>query len=76
MFLTSSNRKQICEKCSTYQPINTKTIICIDYGKEIEVKAWDVNTKRCKDCQLIYRKEYKKIWYKNRVDRCFLNKND
>lgn len=40
-----------CNSCGKYQPIKTKTITCIDCGKEVKTKAWDVKTCRCGTCQ-------------------------
>ena len=44
---------------NTYQPIGTKTIICIDCGKEVEVDAKDTKTNRCDKCYGVYRHERK-----------------
>ena len=44
-----------CDKYGTYQPIGTKTIICIDCGVEVD---GNVNRKvRCDECQKIINKE-------------------
>lgn len=33
------------------EPIETKTIVCIDCGMKVETKAWDMKTCRCEECQ-------------------------
>jgi hypothetical protein len=55
-----SGYKFKCDVCGNYQPIETKTIICIDCGKDIEVDTCDMKTCRCKECQDIRNKETKK----------------
>ena len=45
-----------CDLCGTYQPIGTKTIQCIDCGKEVEVDSKDNKTERCEECYKIYRR--------------------
>lgn len=52
------NNKKLCNECSKYQPIETKIITCQDCGKEIVIKAWDMKTKRCEECQYKYIKQY------------------
>ena len=42
-----------------YQKIETKTITCIDCGKEVKVDALDNQTTRCKECYNKYRRRYK-----------------
>jgi DNA-directed RNA polymerase subunit RPC12/RpoP len=42
---------------NTYQPIGTKTIQCIDCGKDVEVDAKDNETCRCEECRRIYIRE-------------------
>ena len=44
---------------NTYQPISTKTIQCIDCGKEVEVDGIVKNKKRCDECQKIYIRKLK-----------------
>lgn len=55
--------KKYCISCAGYIPKETKTIICIDCGKEFEVKSMNQKTKRCPDCQYEHEKEEKKKWY-------------
>ena len=50
-----------CNECGVYQPIGTKTIICIDCGKDVEVDAKDTKTNRCDECYKKYRTEYYRI---------------
>ena len=55
-----SGYKFTCDVCGNYQPIETKTIICIDCGKDIEVDARNMTKVRCDECQHEYRKNYQK----------------
>ena len=48
-----------CKKHKEYQPIETKTINCIDCGKEISVDSKDNQTVRCDECQ---HKHLQKLW--------------
>ena len=48
-----------CDECGVYQPIGTKTITCIDCGKEVEVDGIVKNKKRCDECQKIYIRKLK-----------------
>ena len=43
-----------------YQPIETKTIICQDCGKEVSVDSLNTKTIRCDECQRIFRNNYQK----------------
>lgn len=57
------NNKEYCSDCNKYQPMGTKTIKCDDCGKEVEVNAWDMKTKRCYDCQHEEDKRIKREYY-------------
>ena len=67
-FLQDADNQKLCNKCSTYQPISTKTINCIDCGEEVEIDGIVKNKKRCDNCQKKYirklktdkQKEYRK----------------
>ena len=54
------NNKIYCDKCKKYQPIETKTINCIDCGREVSVGSKDNQTVRCDECYKKYRNEYQK----------------
>lgn len=60
-FKQTKNNILYCNKHQGYQPISTKTIQCIDCGKEIEVDSKDNKTERCEECYKIYRTEYYRI---------------
>ena len=45
------NTNKYCKTCGQYQPIETKTVICIDCGKEFSVDARITNKIRCDECQ-------------------------
>ena len=62
MFVQNNkNNKLKCNKCGTYQPMETKTIKCIDCGKEVEVDGIVKNKKRCDECQKKYDKERNRL---------------
>ena len=60
------NINKYCKTCGQYQPIETKTVICVDCGKEFSVDAKDNQTIRCNDCYKKYRRKYKAIAERNR----------
>ena len=60
------NTNKYCKTCGQYQPIEIKTVICVDCGKEFSVDAKDNQTIRCNDCYKKYRRKYKAIAEKNR----------
>ena len=45
------NTNKYCKICEQYQPIETKTVICVDCGKEFSVDARITNKIRCDECQ-------------------------
>lgn len=52
--LMKNNRaknKRYCDKCAGYQSIGTKTVTCVDCGKEFEVDARSYKKIRCNECQ-------------------------
>ena len=50
-----------CDECGVYQPIGTKTITCIDCGKEVEVDAKDNETCRCEEHRKKHKRELKRL---------------
>ena len=65
------NNKRYCSRCSKYQPIETKTIQCIDCGSNVEVDSKDNQTVRCDECQKKRDKKnqnqrYKKWYYSHK----------
>ena len=60
------NNNKYCKTCGQYQPKETKNVICVDCGKEINVDAKDNQTIRCNDCYKKYRRKYKAIAERNR----------
>lgn len=56
------NSNKYCKTCGQYQPIETKTVTCVDCGKEFSVDARNMKKIRCDDCQ----KQYRKEWDRNR----------
>ena len=60
------NTNKYCKTCGQYQPIETKTVICVDCGEEFSIDAKDNQTIRCNDCYKNYRRKYKAIAERNR----------
>lgn len=57
-----TNAAKYCPSCRGYRPIATKTLTCIDCGKEFVVGS-SARSKRCPDCQ---RKERQRIDRENK----------
>ena len=72
MFIQSNkNNRVYCNQCSKYQPIETKTITCIDCGKKVEVDSKDNETCRCEvhreeHLKLLNRKRQKEWYYRQK----------
>ena len=49
------NTNKYCKTCGQYQPIETKTVICVDCGKEFSVDAKSRKI-RCENCYKIERR--------------------
>ena len=45
------NTNKYCKTCGQYQPIETKTVICVDCGEEFSVDARNMKKIRCDRCQ-------------------------
>lgn len=58
-----SETRKYCKDCIGYQPIETKTIVCIDCGKEFDVDARNMTKTRCDECYKKYRDERNKEKY-------------
>jgi hypothetical protein len=54
------NNRKYCKDCLKYQPIETKIIICVDCGIEMNIDARNNTKTRCNDCQKIKSKELMK----------------
>lgn len=54
--------KRYCSACAAYTPQETKTITCIDCGKEFEVNSKNNKTIRCEECQNAVNREKKRVW--------------
>lgn len=52
-----NNKHKYCKSCAVYQPELTKTVTCVDCGKEFEVSGDNKRTIRCDECQSVYRKK-------------------
>ena len=46
-----SNASKYCPNCRGYQPIQFKTLTCVDCGKEFVVNSKNTKAKRCEECQ-------------------------
>ena len=51
--------RRYCSDCIAPQQSDTKTVICVDCGKEFEVDKSNTRTNRCDDCYTSYRRKYK-----------------
>ena len=52
------NNLTMCCNCKKYHPIESKAVICVDCGKELEINSKDNQTERCIAC---YKKYISKI---------------
>lgn len=59
------NNNKYCKDCGKYQPIETKTITCIDCGKEFEIDSSSRKI-RCDNCYRLERQEHNRKMYENR----------
>ena len=58
-FRKNSNSAKLCPSCRGYQPIQHKTLTCIDCGKEFVVDSKANKSCRCQECYKVYRRNYK-----------------
>ena len=59
-FIPSSPQQKICSSCSSYQPVLSRKVKCVDCGKEFEVPGSVRNKKRCDECQKKKSQEYER----------------
>lgn len=52
-----NNATKYCSSCRGYQPIQFKTLTCVDCGKEFVVNSKSNKSCRCEDCQREFRKK-------------------
>lgn len=67
---TARNNGQYCYQHRGYQKVEvpkTKTVKCIDCGKEFTVSAKNTATIRCEECKKIYKREYYKEYRKRKA---------
>ena len=57
MFEKKSEAQKYCKKCGKYQPIKTKTITCVDCGKDFKADGIVKNKTRCDECQKVRDKD-------------------
>ena len=60
--LTKANKsgtKRFCRDCAAYSPIKTKTVVCVDCGREFNVDAKNNRSCRCAACYTRYRTNQK-----------------
>lgn len=69
-FRKNSNATKYCPNCRGYQPIQFKTLTCIDCGEEFVVAGNNKRTCRCEECQ----KQMNKEKTRNRVIKYRMNK--
>lgn len=70
-FVPSAEQQKVCDDCFGYQRLETKTIKCIDCGKEFEVDGIVKNKNRCPECYKKHRNEKNRekalrYYYKNK----------
>lgn len=63
--------KRYCSSCAKYTPQETKTIVCVDCGREVEIDSKNNQSCRCPDCYTTYRKKYKS---QKELERYYNNK--
>lgn len=59
--LTRGNKngtKKYCKDCDDSVPQETKTVMCVDCGKSVEIKSKNNKTYRCTECQKEYIRQY------------------
>lgn len=71
-FIPNYPNRKLCDKCNTYQPIGTKTIICVDCKQIKEIPSTSRQSERCLECYKLYRRKYKtqkdlERYHKNKV---------
>ena len=69
-FRKNSNATKYCPNCRGYQPIQFKTLTCVDCGQEFVVAGNNKRTRRCEECQ----KQTNKENTRNRVIKYRMNK--
>lgn len=60
-------RKKYCDECAEYQPIEFKTVMCVDCGCDFTVDAKANNRLRCESCFKIERQRINMQYYKNKI---------
>ena len=63
--LTRGNKagtKKYCKDCATYTPQGSKTVVCVDCGKEFETSSKNSKSIRCQECQNTINREKKRLW--------------
>lgn len=66
---SKKNNKKYCKNCSGYIPKVTKSIVCVDCGKEFAVSAYNTKTNRCDECSRVREKQLKSERNKRYYDR-------
>ena len=69
-----NNATKYCSACRGYQPIQFKTLTCVDCGKEFVVNSKNVKTKRCEECTkqhrlAVDRQKKKNKYYANKMNK-------
>ena len=59
LFKQEHCNQKLCDECSKYHPIETKTIICQDCGKSVMIDARNMTKTRCDECQKVRDTELK-----------------
>lgn len=61
LFEVRHHNQTLCKACSSYQPVGSKTLLCIDCGRCFQVVSRDNRTRRCPDCKKAYIKKRNRI---------------
>lgn len=54
-----TRNRRYCKNCSSQEPQETRSVICVDCGKRFTVGLFNSQSCRCHECYDIYRKKYK-----------------
>ena len=72
MFKMTIHNKKYCDDCvqvvEYYKPIQFKTVVCCECGKEFEVSAKSHKAVRCEECYKEYRNNYQRVLMKKIYD--------
>lgn len=68
--------KKYCRNCTTYTPVQTKSIKCIDCGKVFDVNSKNNKTCRCNECQTVRNINLNRVASKERMRKYRASQTD